>query len=169
MDVIRDEVDGVATVSVGENAFPGALRAGLIFGVGRSDECLQNSGITHAVEHLVLQSIGKTLFPWNGSVGLASTSFYATGEPGQVVEFLLHVAAQLREPPVERLEQELRVLAVEGQRHNGHQLNLDLSVRFGPRGVGLVAWPEHGLGGLRATTSWSGRVPGSGPATPHSG
>jgi zinc protease len=149
VEVGWDDIDGVPTVYLRAGQYPGPLRAGLLFGVGRNEEHLPNSGITHAVEHLALQPIGKTSYSWNGSVSLVSTSFPVMGDPEQVVAHLAQVGSQLRQPRLERLQHELQVLHVEAEGRTGGRGDLDLSIRFGPQGVGLPGWEAMGLRSLQ--------------------
>jgi zinc protease len=51
------EVDGVTTLRLNHHAFPGPISAGLVFGLGRADEAMLVTGITHIIEHLVLQPL----------------------------------------------------------------------------------------------------------------
>jgi hypothetical protein len=139
------ETDGVTTLSLDEGAIQGPLQACLVFGVGRADETLTVSGITHLIEHLALQPLGGTPYRLNGSVGPVTTRFVAGGRPEHIVEFLRAVSEHLRELPVDRAEAESRVLRIEEERSGGDQLGLDLSYRFGPQGAGLLGWPQHGL------------------------
>lgn len=136
-------VDGVRTLFLPEGS-PGPLNVALVFGVGRCDESLINSGITHVVEHLVLQSIGPTPYIWNGEVRPTSTRFLAVGSTDEVVGFLHHLCRSIEELPTDRLEHELQILEVEGRQHGSNRVGEDLSVRFGPRGAGLMGWPDLG-------------------------
>ncbi|HEY6429174.1 MAG TPA: hypothetical protein VIX84_18285, partial [Acidimicrobiales bacterium] len=113
MQIGRGEVDGVTVLSVDENEVQGPLQACLVFGVGRADETLPTSGISHVVEHLTLQPTQTKAYSWNGSVGCVATRFYATGQPDDVVGFFAQVCKRLSHPPVDRLVDELRVLQVE--------------------------------------------------------
>ena len=150
MQLDTGEVDGVPTLSAKEGVVPGLLRAHLLFGVGRCDETMAVSGVNHLVEHLTLQSMGTKPYFWNGSVTSTATAFMVMGDPEQVVEFLGDVTRKLRDLPMERLTDEVRVLRVESERRDPSQLGLDLSIRFGPSGAGLLGWPEYGLLRLEA-------------------
>jgi hypothetical protein len=121
-----------------------------MFGVGRRDETLLNSGITHTVEHLALKPLGVTTYSSNGSVGPTTTRFTVLGGPEQVIEFFDRLTKSLRNLPVERLAEELRILRVEASKRSPGQLGFDLSLRFGPKGVGLLGWPEHGFRRIEA-------------------
>jgi hypothetical protein len=150
VNVQWSEVDGVPTVYAQEGQVPGPLHACLMFRTGRCDETLTVSGINHVIEHLVLHALGTTSYGWNGDVSPVTTRFTAMGGPDEIVDYCAFVTRQLRHLPVERLADEVRVLEIEGLRRGGSQLGLDLSLRLGPRGAGLVGWPEHGLRRLDA-------------------
>jgi zinc protease len=148
MEITTGEVDGVRVISMPEGAVQGPLQAWLMFGVGRADETMPSAGISHLVEHLTLQPVGKVDYAYNGSVGFVSTSFKVVGTDVQVVDFFARVANHLSELPISRLSEEVRILEVEGAKRSRSQMTLDLASRFGAQGVGLVDWPEHGLNRL---------------------
>ena len=140
-----NEVNGVTTLSAPAGAIQGPLQACLVFGVGRADETMPVAGITHLVEHLAFRTFDHTIYAKNGTVDTVCTSFVISGGPDDVVEFFGEIARNLRDVPVDHLDQEIKVLRVEEERSGTSQVGFDLTHRFGPRGVGLVAWPEHGL------------------------
>ena len=138
------EVDGVAVLHYPRGVVPEPLAAGLVFGVGRADEPLVRTGVTHLVEHLALNAVLTDGHPKNGEVRTGSTTFTASGRPEQIVTFLAAVAAALGALPVDDLAHELRILEIEEvQRGTGH-MGRDLSARFGPNGPGVVGWSEFG-------------------------
>jgi hypothetical protein len=145
MKVQWGEVDGVPAIWADAGQVPGPLYAYLTFGTGRSDETMRVAGINHLVEHLALYELGAQPYQWNGEVSPVTTQFYAVGSPQQIVEFFAYVTRRLRDVPVDRLGPEVRVLEIEGQRRGWTPIGHDLSVRLGPRGAGLLGWPEHGL------------------------
>ncbi len=145
MKVQWTDVDGVPTIYAEAGQVHGPLHACLMFGTGRCDETLRNSGINHLVEHLVFHTLEATPYTWNGEVNPVTTRFWAMGGPDQIVEFFSFITRQLRELPLDRLDAEMRVLEIEGQRRGGSRLGADLAERFGPHGPGIVAWPEYGL------------------------
>jgi predicted Zn-dependent peptidase len=152
-----NEVDGVTTLSAPAGAIQGPLHACLVFGVGRADETMPVAGITHVVEHLALQPFGHRPYSLNGSVDSVSARFMVNGSPDDVVEFLGEVTRNLADLPIDGLELELQILQVEERRHTGSQIGADLSHRLGPRGAGLIGWPEHGLKrvGPDEVTEWA--------------
>lgn len=148
-------VDGVPLVwADGPAPFTGAL----MFRVGRADETLPNSGLTHLVEHLALYPIGRQPFQYNGSVEENVTMLYASGERDEVVAFLRRCAENLAALPLERLNDEKRVLGVEAASSGGLYPQL-LSYRYGAAGYGLMAFQELGLRSLEAqhVADWSAR------------
>jgi hypothetical protein len=67
------------------------------------------------------------------------------GTPEQVAIHLNRTAENIASLPLDFLAKEVQILRVEDTGRGATQVGLDLSVRFGPRGVGLIGWPEHGL------------------------
>jgi hypothetical protein len=124
---------------------PGPCMAGLLFRVGRADEQLAGGGITHLIQHLALLELGHQRYDYNGQVDATTTSFYATGEPSDVVSFLAHVCRALREPPLDRVSAERRVLGIESERREPGLGERLLMMRFGAAGHGLPFYEELGL------------------------
>jgi hypothetical protein len=151
------EIDGVPVMWAEESAVPGPLQACLMFGVGRGDETMALSGVTHLVEHLALHRLGTVPYGWNGQVTPVTTRFAVMGSGEQINDFFAHVVRQLADLPVDRIEDEARVLRIEGERRGTSQVGSDLSLRFGAQGAGLLGWPEHGLNRLDAedVMTWS--------------
>src|SRR3954451_20492811 len=147
MEASWGEVDGVATLCAARGEIQGPIHACLMFGTGKNRETLQVSGINHAVEHLVLYEISERAgHVLNGEVNGVTTTFWAIGRDDQVVDFFAAVARGLGDLPIERLAAELQVLEIEGRRNRGgSHVTVDLAERFGPRGVGVVHWPEFGF------------------------
>ncbi|MEU8500443.1 M16 family metallopeptidase [Streptomyces lavendulae] len=128
----------------------GPVTAGLLFRVGRADETLATSGITHLVEHLALHHHGLSDLHYNGATASVYTHFHVTGTPADVVEYLNGVCAALRDLPMDRLETEKEILRTEaaGRSHGpGHGMPL---WRYGSRGYGLPSYAEAGLHRLTA-------------------
>ena len=125
---------------------PGAMRATLMFRVGRADERLPWSGITHLVEHLALFQLGPTQrYEFNGAVTSNRTVFYATGTPAEIVTFLALVTTALGNLPFDRLETEKTVLLAEASSRSMSAGDFMFSLRFGTRGNGLHRYREFGL------------------------
>lgn len=137
----RTEVDGVP---VFWSEAPDPLVGALLFRVGRADETLPTGGLTHLVEHLALFPIGRQVYDYNGRVDHNTAMFYASGSQAEVVGFLSEVAANLGQLPMERLEDEKRVLRVEANNAGDLYAQL-LSYRYGAVGQGLPAFNELGL------------------------
>ena len=142
----RTEVDGIPTFWA---SLPGPCTGVLMFRVGRSDESLATSGITHLVEHLALFALGTPTYEFNGVVDDTRTTFFARGAQEQVVEFLTRTAAALSELPLDRLEAERRVLAAEEAADPGSVLGRVLAFRYGAATFGLTHYRELGLRRLR--------------------
>lgn len=123
----------------------GEYAAGLVFRVGRADETLATSGITHLVEHLALHEHGMSDLHYNGTTADLFTHFFVHGTEEHVTEYLHGVCAGLRNLPVQRMETEKRLLANEAEGRSGGSSVL---YRHGAQGHGLAAYPELGLHGL---------------------
>ena len=140
------EIDGVATLTVDAGLVPGPLRACLAFGSGIVDESLHNRGINHVVEHLALHgSDAQSARLINGSVDTLMTRFWVAGTPEQVAGFLEFVTGNLAALPLDRLDDELRVMQIEANGRVRSPFGGDLEERFGPRGGGLCNWAEIGF------------------------
>ncbi|MCL6667617.1 M16 family metallopeptidase [Streptomyces panaciradicis] len=129
---------------------PGPLTAGLLFRVGRADETLPTTGVTHLVEHLALHRLGLSDLHYNGATADAYTLFHVTGDEDEVVTYLNGVRAALRDLPLERLETEKEILRTEaGSRGNGPLSQMPLW-RYGAQGYGLASYDELGTRSLTA-------------------
>ncbi|MFD3614877.1 M16 family metallopeptidase [Streptomyces sp. NPDC058676] len=128
----------------------GEITAGLFFRVGRADETLATSGITHLVEHLALHRLGLTDLHHNGATANTYTLFHVTGSEDEVVAHLNGVCAALRDLPLDRLETEKEILRTEAaSRGGGADSQLPLW-RYGAQGYGLSSYNELGTWGLTA-------------------
>ena len=148
------EVDGVPCFWADA---PGPCSAGLLFRVGRADELLSNGGLTHLVEHLALIELGRRAYDYSGQVAPATTAFYATGEVTEVAGFLTHLCRAVHALPLDGLDSEKRVLAIEEERSEKSVSARLLMMRFGAAGHGLPFYDELGLRWLRAEhiTGWA--------------
>ncbi len=124
--------------------------ATLMFRVGIADETLAGRGVTHLVEHLALAPLRDVPHPFNGSVAIDATNFWAAGSVEDVVAFMARLADHLANLPTDRLEIEAGVLIAEGREFQSTSHANMLSTRFGPHGPGLIAYPEFGLRRLGA-------------------
>lgn len=141
MTIRHTEVDGVPTL-VAKTA--GQTVAGLVFRVGRADETLARSGMTHLLEHLALHPLGLTDYHYNGSTGPVTTSFHTAGSAEDVAAFLTTICQSLAALPMARLETEKSIVRTEwSSRTNSVYQDLPLW-RYGARGYGLVSYPEPG-------------------------
>jgi zinc protease len=142
------EVDGTAAFWV-ESGRP-TLTATLMFRCGSADESATEAGWQHLLEHLVLhEHAGGGQLSINGEVSLQHTAFDAHGPADEVAAHLTALAEWLSAPSFERMETERRVLAAEAAQRGTAGVPNALSMRFGARGPGIVAFGELGLG--RAT------------------
>jgi zinc protease len=145
----RAEIDGVPVYWA---EVPGPFGAALMFRVGRSDEPFGCLGVSHLVEHLALYGIGRPAYMHNGFVDLTRTVFYASGSREEVAGFLREVCAALGALPLDRLEDERRVLRTEAAADAGGFYGRLLGHRFGAAGPGLVNYMDLGLSWLDAGT-----------------
>ncbi|MGW7139616.1 M16 family metallopeptidase [Streptomyces xanthophaeus] len=153
--ITHTAVNGIRTLLAPRS---GPVTAGLLFRVGRADETLATSGITHLVEHLALHRHGLSDLHYNGSTSAAHTHFHVTGTPADVVEYLNGVCAALRDLPMDRLETEKEILRTEAAgrgRGPGHGMAL---WRYGSRSYGLTDYAEAGLHRITAhnVRDWAG-------------
>ncbi|GAA4021770.1 M16 family metallopeptidase [Streptomyces plumbiresistens] len=129
---------------------PGEITAGLLFRVGRADETLATTGLTHLVEHLALYRLGLSDLHYNGATADTYTLFHVTGDEDEVVTYLNSVCAALRDLPMDRLETEKEILRTEaGSRGNGPLSRMPLW-RYGAQDYGLSSYDELGTHGLTA-------------------
>jgi predicted Zn-dependent peptidase len=119
--------------------------AALEFRVGRADESLARSGLTHLVEHLAMFAAGDVTFEVNAFVDDTRTVFYASGEPSEVGGFLTGIAGSLHALPLERLDLEKRVLETESDKAPAALVSRLLAGRFGLRTYGLSKYRELGI------------------------
>ena len=136
------EVDGVPCFWADA---PGPCSAGLLFRAGRADEALATGGATEIVQRLALSEVGYQRYEYGGRVDSATTAFYATGEPAEVVSFLWQVCGALRSLPLDANESEKRVLRIEHEREEPSLAERLLMLRFGAAGYGLPFYEPFGL------------------------
>lgn len=123
---------------------PGPTRAALLFRVGQADETLPTRGLTHLVEHLALGHFARA-DAVDGAVDVLYTFAVVEGAPHEVTERLHEIAARFSDPPTDRLDTERRILDVENRGKSPHPSAQLLSLFYGPRGPGLMAYDEIGL------------------------
>jgi hypothetical protein len=120
-----------------------------VFRVGRADESLTTSGVSHLVEHLAMPP-GPTRFESNAWTSESITTFWAKGTLDEVTDFLGARAAALAALPAERLDREKRILEAE-EAATGLDLVTGLTfTRYGSRGAGLTGLEQLGLRRLQA-------------------
>jgi predicted Zn-dependent peptidase len=140
-------VDGIPTLLAPGT---GPARGGITFRVGRADETLARSGITHIVEHLALHRLGLTDYHYNGATGATVTHFFSQGSPEAVAEFLTSVCAALVNLPLHRLDVEKEILRTEEASRSRSPIEPLHLWRYGARGYGVLSYPEWGLAEITA-------------------
>jgi hypothetical protein len=111
-DVERHLADGVTALRADSPG--GRSGAMLVFRVGRFDETLPASGITHLVEHLTLAGPDRPAYSFNAEVSGRFTTFYMESPAARdVADFVARICRGLAADHSSRLEQEKRVLRTE--------------------------------------------------------
>jgi zinc protease len=129
-----------------------------MFRVGRVDEELPWSGITHLVEHLTLFELGMNpTYTYNGAVTPARTYFVASGTADDIAAYFAHVTSRLHALPLQRLEAEKTVLLAEASSRPTTPGDLLFGLRYGSRGHGLYLYDELALRQVSGDTvqSWA--------------
>src|SRR5687768_10043424 len=134
------EIDGVRVLWA---QAPPPLRASLVFRVGMADETLPIAGTTHLIEHLALFGLGRRCYGYNGFTAPGRTSFVASGDEAEVVEYLAEVTNALGDLPLDRLKAEARVLRTEADGRGRNWASAMLAYRYGARGFGLAGHREY--------------------------
>ena len=144
-EIQRELVDGVTVLRVGSSS--GWHSASLVFRVGRFDETLPTSGITHLVEHLSFSGPDWPAYQFNAAVsGRFTTFFMESSASADVADFVATVCRGLAEDLSGRLEQEKRVLLTEAASRGGAgALGYCMIERYGAAGPGLLGYEEFGL------------------------
>ena len=155
MDIRRTDIDGVPVFWT-ESSMP--FVAYLLIRMGRVDETLLTSGLSHLLEHVVL----STEWPdgeFNATVTPLLTQFWFGGEQASATARLTQTLAAISEPPLPRIPREREILRTEEYGRGRSEFGTHSALRFGPLGIGLSDFPEHGL--QRATydvvRDWFGR------------
>jgi zinc protease len=119
----------------------------LMFRVGRFDETLASSGITHMAEHLTLAGKVDAPYEFNASVNGRYTSFIVESRnPAHVSGFVADVCRGLVSDQATVLDQERRILRTEAASRGGAgALGTCLAERYGATGPGLANYEEFGL------------------------
>lgn len=140
-------ISGVRTIFAPSDA---PLTAGLVFRVGRADETVPTSGITHLVEHLALFGHDEGDIHHNGHTYDHITQFHVSGTESEVVAYLGAVCRALSDLPLHRLEIEKDILRTEAAGQGRHPAYAHRVERHGARGPGTSAYDEMGLYALEA-------------------
>jgi zinc protease len=130
--------------------FPQMVKLG--FRVGSADEPLPLRGVSHLIEHLVLSPFGQPAFRLNGQVGASTTTFEADGTREEILGFVRDVARRLADLPLDRLQEEKHVLAVEDMNYSAGACASMLNMRSGGDAYGRSAQRQIGLHALTAET-----------------
>ena len=138
---------------------PPPYRVALQFRVGRADESLPATGVTHLCEHLALSGLRGVPYLYNGRAELNRTIFMCQATAEQSRTFLENTCRRLSRLPVDTLEREKRILLVEAAGRQRGIVDAMLFDRFGARTYGLSWPPELGMWGLDADSirEWAGR------------
>jgi predicted Zn-dependent peptidase len=147
MAVQFTEVDGVPTILA---PTAGPMLAGLVFRVGRADETLARSGVTHLLEHLALFPLGLTDYHYNGTTGPVTTSFHTSGSEEDVTTFLTKLCASLANLPLDRLATEKSIIRTEWSSRGTSPAEPMPVWRYGAQGYGLLSYNEPGIGTITA-------------------
>jgi hypothetical protein len=141
----RLEVDGVPVFWL-----PDARRSiiSLQFRVGRSDEPFPKMGCTHLVEHLAFFRMSSMREHSNGFVDNIRTVFAAHGTPDELSTFVAGIAQAIHNLPIDRLDDESRILRTEAKRRSSSIWEQLAWFRFGAIGHGSLNLPEFGLGSI---------------------
>jgi hypothetical protein len=141
----RGSLDGLTILQC--DSATGWNTAGLTFRVGRFDETLAASGITHLIEHLSLSGRPTASYQFNAEVSGRFTSFVMeSGDPADVTDFIAAVSRGLAAGYQSELEREKRILRAEAAIRGGAgALGACLLERYGAAGPGVVGYDELGL------------------------
>jgi zinc protease len=141
----RGSLDGLNILQC--DSATGWNTAALVFRVGRFDETLAASGITHLIEHLSLSGRPTASYQFNAEVSGRFTSFVMeSGDVADVGDFFAAVSRGLAAGYQAELEREKRILRTEAATRGGAgALGACLLERYGAAGPGLVSYDELGL------------------------
>jgi zinc protease len=129
---------------------PPPYTATLTFRVGRADETLTTTGITHLSEHLLMPAEPPRDMDRNASVENLFALFWASGTERKVLRFLEQTAELISQPPLHRLETERKILEAEAANRDQHPINGSAALRYGASSHGLAGFDEYGLHKVQA-------------------
>lgn len=132
-------VDGVPVLW---DEIPGDPTATLIFGVGFRDTAVEAAGISHLVEHLVMDRAGRQSARVNATSSCDSTMFFASGSPQARARFLADVCAAVtwvRTVTDEELDVVRRTILAEVGALGTYAMASPFSARYGLTDLGKVA------------------------------
>lgn len=117
----------------------------ITFRVGAADEPLPLRGATHLIEHLTMFGWSEELHDCNAHITLNFCTFTANGEPDELARFAAGVSKALANLPLDRLDDERRVLRIEAETSSFGYPERLLFLRHGLRGAGRANAPEMAL------------------------
>lgn len=135
----RSRIDGVPVLW---DEIPGDPTATLHFGVGLRDTTPRGAGITHLVEHLVMERVGRQTARTNATSSLDTTMFYATGTAqarGQFLADVCEAVAWVRTVSEDDLDVARRTILTEVGMEGIYSTIDPISVRYGLADLGVVA------------------------------
>jgi zinc protease len=135
---------------------PPPFTATLTFRVGRADETLPTSGITHLTEHILMPATPPRELDRNARVEDILAVFWSTGTKAQSLRFIEGLAALISDPPLHRLETERSILRAEAAGGGSHPVSASMALRYGARDHGLIGYDEFGLNtvGPQEVAAW---------------
>ncbi len=139
----RTEIDGVPVFWMPGRA---ATRAGVVFRVGHADESLPTSGITRMCHRLVVAGQGPELA---GHVGENLTTFVAQATGDELAVAVRRICELVSNPDIDDLEEIRSDLMGEDATRVLDSVEAVVKARYGPRGYGLVSYPDYGLERVR--------------------
>lgn len=138
-DLQWSSLDGINAVWTDS---PGPFAAGIAFRVGRADEPLPRTGITHLAEHLALSRLGPKAYHENGSVDAAFATFHAVGDEEEASDFVQHAIRNAARFDAARLGSEAKLVDAEAKGAGPSLESQLLWTRFGASSFGLMHSPE---------------------------
>ncbi|MER3388295.1 MAG: hypothetical protein RIC81_03055 [Microcella pacifica] len=119
---------------------PGEAQVALIFGSGTSQSAVRSAGVPHLVEHAVMRGVAVPAHEHNAVTERDAMTFYASGAPGQVAEFVRAVADSVSRIASDELSDLHRDVAAIDAEVGAAVFPVagPLARRFGYRGLGIA-------------------------------
>src|SRR5207249_2480616 len=140
MEVRRGEIGGLP-VFWAESDLP--FSASILVRMGRVDETMLTSGMSHLLARLVLA--GESTGDVDATVMPLRTQFRFAGDRSRALGYLGDTLAAMRNPPLGRRARVRRILLDEDDGRAESHLQTHAGLRFGARALGLLDVPEYGL------------------------